>query len=107
MMHNNAHVAAVDVHRRNDVVFQKTLSVNDWYLDGGDGWPLGSLQLIGKVQGVMMKSWATKVPLARAGPVARAQRRVAGHGRGPARAGQPGDASTRRARSPRPATRVA
>ena len=64
MMHNNAHVAAVDVHRHNDVVFQKTLSVNDWYLDGGDGWPLGSLQLIGKVQGVMMKSWATKVPLA-------------------------------------------
>ncbi len=44
------------MHRRNDVVFQKTLSVNDWYLDGGDGWPLGSLQLIGKVQGVMMKS---------------------------------------------------
>jgi choline dehydrogenase-like flavoprotein len=64
MMHNNAHVAAVDIDRRNDVVFQKTLSVNDWYLDGGDGWPLGSLQLIGKVQGVMMKSWATKVPLA-------------------------------------------
>jgi choline dehydrogenase-like flavoprotein len=64
MMHNNAHLAAVDVDRRNDVVFQKTLSVNDWYLDGGDGWPLGSLQLIGKVQGVMMKSWATRVPLA-------------------------------------------
>jgi choline dehydrogenase-like flavoprotein len=64
MMHNNAHLAAIDVDRRNDVVFQKTLSVNDWYLDGGDGWPLGSLQLIGKVQGVMMKSWATRVPLA-------------------------------------------
>lgn len=64
MMHNNAHIAAVDLNRDNDVRFQKTLAVNDWYLDGGDGYPLGSLQLIGKVQGIMMKSWATHVPLA-------------------------------------------
>ena len=63
MMHNNAHVAAVDVNRRNDVVFQKTLSVNDFYLDGGDGHPLGTLQLIGKVQASMMKSWATRTPM--------------------------------------------
>jgi choline dehydrogenase-like flavoprotein len=63
MMHNNAHIAAVDLDRRNDVVFQKTLAVTDWYEDGGDGHPLGSLQTIGKVQGVMMKSWATRVPL--------------------------------------------
>jgi hypothetical protein len=41
-----------------DVVFQKTLSVNHWYHDGGDGFPLGAMQLIGKVQGVMMKSAA-------------------------------------------------
>ncbi len=63
MMHNNAHVAAIDLNRRNDVVFQKTLSVNDWYTDGGDGRPLGTMQLIGRVDEVMMKSWATKVPL--------------------------------------------
>jgi len=63
MMHNNAHIAAIDLDRVNDVTFQKTLSVNDWYHDGGDGHPLGTLQLIGKVQGVMMKSWATRVPL--------------------------------------------
>ena len=62
MMHNNAHIAAIDLDRRNDVVFQKTLAVTDWYEDGGDGHPLGSLQTIGKVQGVMMKSWATRVP---------------------------------------------
>ena len=62
MMHDNTHVAAVDLRRHNDVTFQKTLSVNDWYLDGGDGYPLGSMQLIGKVQGVMMKSWATRWP---------------------------------------------
>jgi choline dehydrogenase-like flavoprotein len=65
MMHNNAHIVAVDLDRRNGVVFQKTMGVNDWYLDGGDGYPLGSMQLIGKVQGVMMKSAAPRaVPLA-------------------------------------------
>ena len=62
MMHNNAHVIAVDLDRRNDVTFQKTLSVNDWYLDGGDGYPLGAMQLIGKVQGVMMQTRAPWVP---------------------------------------------
>ncbi len=71
MMHNNAHVAAVDLFGHNDVVFQKTLAVTDWYEDGGDGHPLGSLQTIGKVQGVMMKSWATHVPLAVLDAVAR------------------------------------
>jgi choline dehydrogenase-like flavoprotein len=60
MMHNNAHIVAVDLNRPNGVTFQKTLSVNDWYLDGGDGLPLGALQLIGKVQGVMMKTAAPR-----------------------------------------------
>jgi choline dehydrogenase-like flavoprotein len=72
MMHNNAHIVAVDLNRQNDVVFQKTLGVNDWYLDGGDGHPLGSMQLIGKVQGVMMKSAAPRgIPLALLNGVAR------------------------------------
>jgi choline dehydrogenase-like flavoprotein len=61
MMHNNAHIVALDLDRRNDVTFQKTLSVNDWYLDGGDGYPLGALQLIGKVQGIMMKTAAPRL----------------------------------------------
>jgi len=65
MMHNNAHIVAIDLRRKNDVTFQKTMSVNDWYLDGGDGRPLGALQLIGKVQGVMMKTAAPRgVPAA-------------------------------------------
>ena len=65
MMHNNAHIVAIDLDRRNDVTFQKTLSVNDWYLDGGNGFPLGAIQLIGKVQGLMMKTVAPRaVPLA-------------------------------------------
>ena len=63
MMHNNAHIAAFDARKTNDVTFQKTLSFSDWYFDGGNGYPLGSVQLIGKVQGIMMKSYVTKVPL--------------------------------------------
>ena len=63
MMHNNSHIAAVDMRRKNDVTFQKTLSFTDWYLDGGKGYPLGAVQLIGKVQGIMMKSFAKLVPL--------------------------------------------
>jgi choline dehydrogenase-like flavoprotein len=72
MMHNNAHIVAVDLNRTNDVTFQKTLSVNDWYLDGGDGYPLGALQLIGKVQGAMMKTAAPRtVPVGVLNQVAR------------------------------------
>ena len=62
MVHNNTHFAAVDPRRRNDVVFQKTLCVHDFYDDLGDGFPGGTIQLIGKVQGSMMKSHATRVP---------------------------------------------
>lgn len=62
MMHNNAHIGAADPRRRNRTTFQKTLSVNDFYLDGGDGFPLGTMQLIGKVQGSMIKTRATRVP---------------------------------------------
>jgi choline dehydrogenase-like flavoprotein len=62
MMHINTHVAAFDPARKNNLIFQKTLSFNDWYLDGGNGYPLGAVQLIGKVTGLMMKSYATKVP---------------------------------------------
>jgi len=63
MVHNNTHIAAVDPRRGNDVVFQKTMAVNDFYHDLGDGLPGGSIQLIGKVQGSMMKSHATRTPL--------------------------------------------
>jgi choline dehydrogenase-like flavoprotein len=71
MMHNNAHIVAVDLNRENDVTFQKTLSVNDWYHDGGQGFPLGAMQLIGKVQGVMMKASTPRVPLRLLNQVAR------------------------------------
>ena len=63
MMHNNTHIAAVDPRRRNDVVFQKTMAVNDFYEDLGDGFAGGTIQMIGKVQGSMMKTYATRTPL--------------------------------------------
>ncbi|MFM8894072.1 MAG: GMC oxidoreductase, partial [Actinomycetales bacterium] len=63
MVHNNTHIAAVDPRRANDVTFAKTIAVTDRYLEFGDGYPGGTLQAIGKVQGVMMKTHATRVPL--------------------------------------------
>ena len=70
MVHNNTHIAAIDPRRPNDVVFQKTACVNDFYDDMGDGYPGGTLQLIGKVQASMMKIHATKAPLSVLKPMA-------------------------------------
>ncbi len=56
MVHNNTALMAVHPARRNRTVFQKTLAVNDFYLHGEDGWPypLGNLQLLGKLQAGML-----------------------------------------------------
>ncbi len=70
MVHNNTHIAAIDPRRVNDVIFQKTACVNDFYDDLGDGYPGGTLQLIGKVQASMMKTHATRAPLALLRPMA-------------------------------------
>ena len=71
MVHNNTHLACVDPGRRNDVVFQKTMAVNDFYDDLGDGFPGGTIQMIGKVQGSMMKTHATRVPVRALNRIAR------------------------------------
>ncbi|MEK9809212.1 MAG: GMC family oxidoreductase, partial [Candidatus Nanopelagicales bacterium] len=70
MVHNNTHIAAIDPRRVNDVVFQKTACVNDFYDDLGDGYPGGTLQLIGKVQATMMKTHATRAPMSLLRPMA-------------------------------------
>ena len=63
MVHNNTGMLAVRPFRRNPVVFQKTLSVNDFYLKGPDWpYPLGNLQLVGKVQGAMLRAARPAVP---------------------------------------------
>ena len=64
MMHNNTVLMAVKAGQRNRTTFQKTLALNDYYLRGPDWpYPLGNLQIIGKIQGAMLKSVRPRVPL--------------------------------------------
>ena len=63
MVHNNSGLVAIDPRRKNDVVFQKTLAVNDFYLNGPNwNYPLGNLQLLGKVQAPMVAAARPNVP---------------------------------------------
>ena len=63
MVHNNSGLVAVDPRRKNDVVFQKTMAINDFYLKGPDwNYPLGNLQLLGKVQAPMVKAARPNIP---------------------------------------------
>jgi choline dehydrogenase-like flavoprotein len=60
---------AVNPGRRNDTAWQKTLGLNDWYQAGPDTpYPLGNLQMLGKLRAPMIKSarpwapmWALKM----------------------------------------------
>lgn len=63
MVHNNTALMAVQPLRRNPSVFQKTLAVNDFYFEG-PGWPypMGNLQLIGKVQAAMLATARPRAP---------------------------------------------
>jgi choline dehydrogenase-like flavoprotein len=65
MVHNNSVMLSIDPARRNDVIFQKTLLVNDFYERGTDDhpYPLGHIQLIGKLQGEMLAGRKRFVPL--------------------------------------------
>jgi choline dehydrogenase-like flavoprotein len=55
MFHNSKAVAAFS-GQANETVFQKTLGVNDFYLDGsGDRGPLGNIQMLGKSNAGAMK----------------------------------------------------
>ncbi len=64
MVHNSTFMMAVDPRRRNEVRFQKTLGVNDYYLAGASGPALGNVQMLGKLQGAMVKPARPRVPLA-------------------------------------------
>ncbi len=65
MVHNNSIMVAIDPRRRNEVVFQKTLYVNDHYLKGTPDhpYPLGHVQLIGKLRGAMIKGQRPYFPM--------------------------------------------
>lgn len=61
MFHNSAAVVALS-KRENPTMFQKTLSLNDFYFQGREfEYPLGNIQMIGKSQGPMFKSDAPRL----------------------------------------------
>ena len=68
MVHNATFMVAIDPRHKNRVDFQKTLMVNDWYLEGPQGYPLGNIQMLGKLRAAMIKparplypTWALKM----------------------------------------------
>lgn len=61
LFHNSQAVVAISVHE-NPTVFQKTLSLNDFYfgMEGFD-FPVGNIQMIGKSKGPMFRGDAPSV----------------------------------------------
>src|SRR6202011_1479675 len=64
MVHNNTALMAVNPFRVNPTTFQKTMAVNDYYFRGEEGhrFPLGNLQLLGKLQAGMLTANQRWVP---------------------------------------------
>jgi choline dehydrogenase-like flavoprotein len=63
MNHNSSAALAIDPFRRNDSIYQKTIGLNDFYLDDGRGGPpLGNVQLLGKISGAILKSQLRMAP---------------------------------------------
>ena len=62
MVHNSTFMVGLDPRRVNGTFFQKTLMVNDWYHGVDGGFPLGNLQLLGKLQGSMVAASYPWVP---------------------------------------------
>jgi choline dehydrogenase-like flavoprotein len=62
MNHNSSAVLAIDPRVVNDSIYQKTIGINDFYLDDGHGGPpLGNIQLLGRVTAPILKA---NMPLA-------------------------------------------
>jgi choline dehydrogenase-like flavoprotein len=60
MFHNAMALVALS-RRENTTVFQKTLSINDFYLSAPDcAFPLGNIQMLGKSRGPMFRDDAPK-----------------------------------------------
>ena len=61
MYHNSKALVAI-AHELNPTIFQKTVSVNDWYFGDNDfDFPMGSIQMTGKTNGAMMKGYKPKL----------------------------------------------
>ncbi len=68
MAHLATMIEAVDLGRRNDTTFSKTIAINDYYLTGPKGgYPLGQIQAQGRTHGLMAKLhapwWGRWIPL--------------------------------------------
>ncbi len=63
MNHNASAIVGVSPRFVNDSVYQKTIALNDWYLgDGSGGFPLGNIQLLGRVTGEILKGQVPLLP---------------------------------------------
>jgi choline dehydrogenase-like flavoprotein len=63
MNHNASAVLAIDPWVVNDSVYQKTIGINDFYLDDGRGGPpLGNVQLLGRVSAPILKANMPRAP---------------------------------------------
>jgi choline dehydrogenase-like flavoprotein len=63
MAHNNTAMMAVKPWVKNNVVFQKSLCINDFYLANSvKPYPLGNVQGLGKLQGGMLTANMKAVP---------------------------------------------
>jgi choline dehydrogenase-like flavoprotein len=63
MNHNSSALLAISPFYRNDSIYQKTFGFNDFYLsDGEGGAPLGNVQLLGRVSGMILKANMPRVP---------------------------------------------
>ena len=63
MNHNCSAVLAIDPATVNDSIYQKTLGINDFYLDDRRGGPpLGNIQLLGRVTAPILKSSLRHAP---------------------------------------------
>jgi choline dehydrogenase-like flavoprotein len=64
MAHNCSFVVATRLGRDLEIEFEKTMGLNDWYFAGDENdFPLGNVQSLGKVQGVMIKAERPWIPL--------------------------------------------
>jgi choline dehydrogenase-like flavoprotein len=72
MNHNLSFALALHPFRVNNSIYQKTIGLNDFYLnDGRGGPPLGHVQLVGKISGAILKSELRQAPEAALGFLAR------------------------------------
>ncbi len=65
MCHLNSVMLALSPWNSHATVFQKTLGINDYYHDSGDAgfpYPLGHVQLLGKVTGAVLKAERPMLP---------------------------------------------